>query len=99
MIEDSTFPIDRVGSVAKMLAVHVGNQRLREAMTESRLARKNRDELRRLFPDHSAWSRHVIGAVQRIETREPALRALNILVNDFVDLARIDARVKVVVRK
>jgi len=88
-------------SVVTHIAHAVNRSALWDALFATRLVDKDapRTDLKRRYPDPSAWARYVLRCLDDPHTREEAFRALSHVVETFVQLPTVDARIKTAVHK
>lgn len=92
---------DGLISIATALAQKLPRNKLQTLLIESCVLPRTigRDELRKLCPDVCAWVVKVNEALHKHEYRPAALRALSLLVTEYLSAGLTDHRVETAVRK
>ena len=92
---------EALDGVVNHIAHAVSRSALWDALLATRLVDKEvtRTDLKRRYPDPESWARYVLRCLDDLQTREEAFRALSHLVEAFVQLPTVDARIKTAVHK
>ncbi len=88
-------------ALCRFLAEEVHRGDLYTALIDARVVDKgtSREDLRRLCPDPESWSRRILEALDRPESRTQALRALRLITQSYTRLPQVDNRVETSVKK
>lgn len=92
---------EALDGVVNHIAHAVSRSALWDALLATRLVDKEvtRTDLKRRYPDPESWARYVLRCLDDLQTREEAFRAVSHLVEAFVQLPTVDARIKTAVHK